>query len=108
MPFVELKQPLVVCKPLNLENLANLPNARASNIHSKQVVEPWVISLATLLRHSSVRDHQDHKIVGNRPPIQVTFDSGHQPEFNALKSLRIVLESEGLMLVVNKSLPKPG
>ena len=57
--------------------------------------------------HEHVWGRKDDEIVDERPPVELSFHPRHHDCLHLLDRLRVILEPERLMLIVDQALPAP-
>ena len=107
MPLVETKDLLVPKQLLDADDHVDFPDARRDEISTVDVEEQGLEGFSAFMFDQNDWHDEDDEIVDERPEVQHLLNTGHDQFFNFLDLLRIVLESESLVLIMDQGLPAP-
>ena len=102
MPFVEFENGCILDIPLDPEHYIDLPDTIQGRIASIDVVERGLVCLTTVVGDEEEGEDEGDDIVRDRPQVQLTLDGWHEVSLHSHQALCVILEGEGLMLVMDE------
>ena len=102
MPLIEVQNGGLFDGALNLEDSVDFPETVQSCIAKIDVVEGRLEGLTTVVEREEEWKEECDEVVGDGPSVQLLLDSRHQVLLYNTQRLSVVLETEGLMLVMDQ------